>query len=364
MRDLLARYEAGDHEGVWSDLRLLSQLYRAGDPTLYPGQPTVDEVEAILRLTFERVARNVDRLIERLAATGYRFECRAGRHGPAVEPRRSATAEVARIASALDERFGDLRAFAPQHDQPAPETGPEWTPVPVGPSPRALAAFGALVGSVDLRQRYPRSQWDPVIADRQAAPGSDGPDVPGASSGSTGAVHDVLRTLLDVTEAFRDPVADRRRAEAEAEDARPHPHADDPVLSRLGDWDPLVVDLSDVALQVTPEDEADLWPMPDGGLALAAEFAPSFEHKADVSGGSGPSFRLPFHGIDPIVHAEGTALPFTTYLRRCFARGGFFGVPRPVRVGSEDLKLREVEPGFVLPDHPIFATLAEGLEPF
>ena len=89
--------------------------------------------------------------------------------------------------------------------------------------------------------------------------------------------------------------------------------------------------------------------MEGGGLAIPVVFAPSFEHKANVSGAINPCFKLPAATFDPVVHAEGIALPFTTYLRRVFRRGGFSGC----RVGQAGRgPLREVEPGIFLPDHP------------
>ncbi len=362
MASLAARYEAGEYEAVWEELRVLPYLRASADPA--PWHPSAEEADDILRMTFERVARNADRLVERLRETGYRFECETGRNLPPKPPRRPATEQIRDIAASLDGMFDDLPAFTPQHSQIAPEPPASWAPIPVGPMPRALLRFGEIVGSLDLKQRYP------FQAALDVATVQNWPEDPGSytddrlSPEAWVAVGKWLRRLAERRAAERDPVEERRQAEISRGDAEPHPHAGDPVLSRLRDWDPLVVDIDWLHDQTATEEEAQMVPLSEGGLAILAEFAPSFEFKSNTSGAWNPNLALPFNGIDPVVRAEGIRMPFTTYLRRCFARGGFFGVPRPVRSPIENVALREVEPGIFLPDHPIFQTLAEGLEPF
>ena len=102
----------------------------------------------------------------------------------------------------------------------------------------------------------------------------------------------------------------------------------DPIVETLGDWDPFQIDFVFLQYEIG-EEEAELLPLPEGGLALQPAFAGSFEHKANISGAWNPNLRLPSYRVDPMIYAEGIALPFTTYLRRTFARGGFFGTPRP-----------------------------------
>jgi hypothetical protein len=66
-------------------------------------------------------------------------------------------------------------------------------------------------------------------------------------------------------------------------------------------------------------------------------------------------------------------MPFTTYLRRVFRRGGFFGVPRPFFRAPKGWgyldradwpPVREVEAGIFLPDHPVFEALAKDMDAF
>ncbi len=294
MVSLAARYAAGEHTEVWRELDFDILPIREQHELGYH-RPTLDDVEDVMRKTFERVARNVDTLVNRLSDLGYLFECEVGRYGNTSPPRSPALEFAEKAQAATINRFADLE-----------QTG-------TGPFPLALMVFSEIVGNVDLCQRFPGTQTIP---------------------------------------------------------------ATDPVVSRLGDWDPLQVNFEYLAYCVF-EDEANLSPLPDGGLALNAEIAASFEHKADISGAWNPSIRLPSYRADPMVFAEGIAMPFTTYLRRVFARGGFFGTPRPFfRAAEFNQKtggylaeskwpvIKEVEPGIWLPDHPVLADLARDLEPF
>ncbi len=86
MTSLAARYVAGEHEAVWAELDRhadwttpISRGPGLATDFAYRRSPTPDEVEEVMRMTFERVARNVDRVIERLREVGYRFESEAGR---------------------------------------------------------------------------------------------------------------------------------------------------------------------------------------------------------------------------------------------------------------------------------------------
>lgn len=64
-RDFASRYGAGDHEGVWHDLRALGPIEH---------QDLREEVTAVAALTMKRVRANVDRITERLRAAGYPFD--------------------------------------------------------------------------------------------------------------------------------------------------------------------------------------------------------------------------------------------------------------------------------------------------
>ncbi|MCP3971095.1 MAG: hypothetical protein GY717_12410 [Rhodobacteraceae bacterium] len=371
MPSLTARYAAGEHEEVW---RLLDRRWLSvGEGyTLFDiPDPSETKVEDIMRQTFERVARNVDRLTGRLRDYGYRFESEAGRLRDPRPPRTPCGKELETAIAETEERFGDLPAF-------------DHLP---GPFPPALIFFGQIVGNVDLSQRYPyefsanetetivREQLEKLSPEElQKFTFSD----PEASQLVNDFLPVLQKALRDLEEA-RSPeelAAARKSEAARLIDGLPHLHDDDPVLSRLGNWDPLEVEFTYLAYMIG-EEESELSPVETGGLALAAEFAASFEHKANISGAYNPAIHLPAARYDPIVHAEGIRLPFTTYLRRSFARGGFFGTPRTYfRATGFDLNsgshlpreswppIKEVEPGIWIPEHPVLADLVRNLEPF
>lgn len=136
-------YAAGRHVEAWERL---SQAC-AAKPSLADGE----DADRLARLTFERVARNIDRIIAGLRRVGYRFECENPELGQATPPRRLATPEaLSRIAEAA------------------------WP----GRWPLALRGFTRFVGDVDLRQSFADSaheapdpvlawlgDWDPLVFD-------------------------------------------------------------------------------------------------------------------------------------------------------------------------------------------------------
>ncbi|PTX55785.1 hypothetical protein C8N43_0431 [Litoreibacter ponti] len=302
---LLARYIAGEHDAVWEALE---------------SAPDAADAEAVMRETFARVARNTDTVITRLRDTGYRFECEAGRYSDAVPPHRQISVHLGRIEETLEDRFGDLPAFAGRSDF----------------LPRALDLFARVVGIIDLRQRHPGKPPQAGITARTP----------------------VQRALENALSGLGG--TDARRRVVETEDRRPH-LSDDPVIARLGDWNPLVINLEYLS-DIGAEMEAELVPHPMGGLGLMAEIAPSFEHKANVSGTTGAHLFLPSQRVSPMIFEHGPPASFIDYLRTAFAHGGFLGVPAPVRPSHAELT--QIAPQVLLPDHPVFVSLAKDLEPF
>lgn len=142
-------------------------------------------------------------------------------------------------------------------------------------------------------------------------------------------------------------------------------HSSDPVIRNLGDWDPLVFDgLEYFACEIREEGKADPpQQMRDGRMGVELQFAPDRYHKANISGGDDYIICLPSDVLDPIIFEAGVS--FMTYLRNIIARGGFWGVPKiMLDRGYGWLGKIEVEPGIFLPDHWVFARLANDLEPF
>jgi hypothetical protein len=345
MVSLHARYLAGEHEAVWAEINRgwagYGETYAAEVQRHY----TIDrtDAEAVAVETFARVARNADRVIERLRETGYRFECESGRDEPERPPRRPA--DLTDVTSFLEDTFGDHSLYDAQ----------------LSPLPPALSAFANIVGTLDLRQRYPYSPA-PMLPDGSLNPeafpsGLTQPELSDERRKLLSDAADLLQSVLPPP----DPQDLSRRAAIAEEDKRAHPQSGDPILSRLGDWDPLEVNF-DLLTYTLTDTEAE--PQIAGGLIWSAEFAASFEHKAHVSGATNPWIAFPQASFDPEIQTEGHDTTFTTYLRRAFRNGGFLGIPRPARLGQETHFDRETAPGLFLPDHPVFASLARDLEPF
>lgn len=63
--ELLRRYEAGEHERVWADMMALGSGVRAA--------PHFDDAWAVARETMRRARHNIEQIVRRLDAMGYRF---------------------------------------------------------------------------------------------------------------------------------------------------------------------------------------------------------------------------------------------------------------------------------------------------
>ena len=216
MASLLKRYMAGEREQVWREIDVghlpLAEVYEKKYDRFISGE----EIDEVMRETFQRVSRNIDRLIGRLRELNYRFESETSEYSEPEPPRRRYGPEVFEAIGSISKTFEVMRAF--KNGQRS--------------FPRSIELFAEIVGAVDLTQAW--------VADNQ--------------------MH--------------------------------------PVLAMLGDFDPLVVDVEHFT-QDAQEDYVVL-PTPVGGMGMIAEFAPSFEHKANVSGAENPHFFLPTDRNDPI----------------------------------------------------------------
>lgn len=351
MTSFAKKYAAGQFAELWREMdqnwASFSESIAFEQGSNWQRSFTVDreDAEDVLRQTFERVAHNSDLLIQRLRETGYRFECESGRYGPPVSPRQSAVDQVALCKASLEADFGDLYVFDKD----------------LSPFPLALERFGQIVGTLDLVQRFPPSP--PIdLGALKKKPRPEGFELPsGFSSEEWLSIANSLSAAAETYAPEKTEQQVQLEQELDDQDRKPHPHASDPVLSRLGDWDPLTVSFEYLSMILTDE-EAEPQILSSGGLAYVGGIAASFEHKANISGAEDVSFDFPSTSLDPLITSEGIKMPFTTYLRRAFARGGFFGVPRPVH--NELGSIREVEQGIFLPDHPVFASLKRDFMPF
>jgi hypothetical protein len=121
--DYLQRYLTGEHETVWRELCKLGQVERSPDLSA--------ESEAVAMEVMNRVAANVDRIIEQLETRGYEF----GRY-PDGEP-------VPGVATARVKPSDELAAAARSLQ------------ARVGAIPLSLRSFWQVVGEVTLVGRAP-----------------------------------------------------------------------------------------------------------------------------------------------------------------------------------------------------------------
>jgi hypothetical protein len=140
MADLLDRYVNGEHQAVWKELVALGDRVRE--------ESQWDRAAAVARETMSRVRANVERLIPRLEAVGYRFSGR---------PHTLPTGHEPGLIDDYERRSGAA-------------------------VPLSLRAFYEVVGAVDFRGRHP--DWpghqDPLQVygldvTREHAGGWDGP---------------------------------------------------------------------------------------------------------------------------------------------------------------------------------------------
>ena len=334
----LTRYLAGEHEAVWRELAAMGDGVR--DPAV------LDDARAVARETMRRVRRNVETVVARLRAMGYRFAEPAQVHEPPTP--------------ALLARLDTLEAQA-------------------GPLPLALRAFYEEVGSVCLMGAHPTlSSYakSPDLGDMLRAVGGAlaAHPVPGqspaATSSSRGTFGDAMATLRALMQRVVQTQQESARlmdeggapsetlranhALAEALQARMFtPHADGPPATarEAPASDPLVVwaphdDDVDELRDIGDPDDPDAQDEEGWTGRYAIDIAPDVFHKANVSGGDAYRIAFPDAGADCAV-LELDAPSFVGYLRECFRWGGFPGLADE----------RE-------PPHADVARLTEGLEAF
>ncbi|WP_020014185.1 hypothetical protein [Promicromonospora sukumoe] len=129
MTSYFARYQAGEHDGVWRDLRALGMA--AFD------QPHREDAQAVAREMALRARRNVETIVDRLQADGF-------------------------VAAQNDDEATPRAAhFPPSDDAPALA---DWLEARFGPVPMTVSAWIREVGDVWLVGEHPR--WpESVLAD-------------------------------------------------------------------------------------------------------------------------------------------------------------------------------------------------------
>ncbi|MHA3703466.1 hypothetical protein ACXR2U_14915 [Jatrophihabitans sp. YIM 134969] len=150
--DLLSRYRAGERDGVWRELR---DSGTAAGPT--------DQVRAVCDEMAHRARQNVEVLVERLTASGYRFHLNDDDRTPTV-PHVPPTAGAVAVDRWLMQRFGAvpmtlLAWLAVVGDTWLVGTHPEW-PESAAADPLVIEVEGT---------RYPAGSWQTSLEDDAAA---------------------------------------------------------------------------------------------------------------------------------------------------------------------------------------------------
>jgi len=128
MTSLLARYQAGDRDAVWLELRQLGSRVR--EP------PYHDDAEAVVREAMLRARHNVATLIERLGEQGYQF------------------------GDPFDEAAARRPLAPPDQHTPAFVA---WLEEQFGPLPMAARLWIEIVGDVSLEGKHPAWPVDAVV---------------------------------------------------------------------------------------------------------------------------------------------------------------------------------------------------------
>jgi len=139
----LERYQAGERDEVWLELRQLGERVR--------GPELIEDAAAVCDEMARRARRNIETLIERLEGQGYRFHANDDEQG-AVPPLLDPTPDAPALQDWLMERFG--------------------------PVPLTLSAWIRIVGDVWLVGTHPEwpesAEADPLVIEIEGSrfPGS------------------------------------------------------------------------------------------------------------------------------------------------------------------------------------------------
>lgn len=256
---LLERYRSGEHEDVWNDMISLGESVRS---RRYRG-----DAEAVARETMRRARRNVEMLIPRLDAMGYRFHS----NPPFSPPTRKTADRIRRLEKLLSGRL-----------------------------PLSLAAWWQEVGAVSLQGEHPLLQAagaDPLCF----APADSALE---AAAGWTGE-----------PPFFPPPEAWRTSIEAWRRSLRAEGRTPEDVEAHLAP--------SIALFEAQDRENLETLSKPfDARFRFA--FAPDELTKADVKGGTF-DVLLPNPTADfPLEGAAGRPW-FVQYLRQSFSGGGFRG---------------------------------------
>jgi hypothetical protein len=302
MPSYLERYQQGQCEQVWAELAALGGQIRQ--------QPLYTEALAVARETMSRARTNIELLVPRLTALGYRF------------------AHPDRVFVAADEETRRLTADVERR---------------AGPLPLSLRVWFEEVGEVNFMGSHPKlSSCLPerpggrqiavsflsLFSKHGGAAAENGDPLRRSVDLSQGLLNEVIEGMR--TGAPRSPNVEagvRASREFLAQFQRPAASAEPELYS-----DPLVVEPYFGDLEDELDDEADNGADDSGPYDVI--IAPDPVHKTNQSGGSPYCISFPDPAIDARLEGEEDYGTFIEYLRACFRWGGFPGLrsfPNPPR---------------------------------
>jgi hypothetical protein len=138
MPNYLERYLAGEHEPVWAELQALGAGVRK--------EPLLTDAFAVAHETMRRVRRNIETLLPRLEAMGYRFYAHPTEYQPHVDPWGGSHPSILDDPPRLAQPDEEMRA---QLDRIERE---------FGPLPISLCAFYEEVGAVNFVGQPPAQE--------------------------------------------------------------------------------------------------------------------------------------------------------------------------------------------------------------
>jgi hypothetical protein len=163
----LDRYRAGQRDQVWNELRQLGATFRRNDDLAGEAALVCDEMAG-------RARQNIEVIIERLTADGYRFHTNDDDETPVV-PHVPPTADAPATADWLEERFGDvpmtLRSWVRLvGDVWLVGTHPEW-PASSSGDPLVIEVEGSRFPGESIREYYEDEwdQWQEAVDDDEEA---------------------------------------------------------------------------------------------------------------------------------------------------------------------------------------------------
>jgi hypothetical protein len=177
------RYVAGDHRGVWTELRAVGDAVRE--------EPRAADALAVSYATMMRVRQCVTELIERLTEAGYEFDCtkRLFPYTP-MPPMIQAIAEYKKERGKPPIQWGDPRGGQPVRPIEPDHVAPgnlRRLQKDAGDVPLAVRAWWEVIGAVDLRGKLRgvplegalvMRSFSDVLRDWDNSPLDVGPDGP------------------------------------------------------------------------------------------------------------------------------------------------------------------------------------------